>query len=331
MMVQTYTREYLLEKTSTRIGEQKLGEVITCSTDGSIDQLLQEIKGRFVLLGVPEDIGVRGNHGVSGTSSCWELILPAILNVQVNTFLDHTELALLGHLDVADLQERAQSATLDELRELCCEVDDRLETVIEQVIRAGAIPIVVGGGHNNSYGCIAGAHKALASAINCLNIDPHADFRPLEGRHSGNGFSYAFERGYLNRYSVYGLHESYNNSEMLKAFDGQDALNYITYERMLHAEHERDLFQEVINHMQGGNFGLEVDLDSIELMPVSAKTPSGFSLNEVRRMVHRAGQTGNCCYFHIAEGAPTKNTAWHVGKAISYLITDFIKSQQRND
>ncbi len=331
MMLQTYTREYLLEKTSTRQGEQKLGEVITCSGDGSLEQLLTDVKGRFVLVGVPEDIGVRGNHGVPGAASCWELVLPAILNVQVNSFLDHTKLVLLGHLEVADLQKRAKAASLNDLRELCYEVDKRLEAVIEQLIRAEAIPIVIGGGHNNSYGCLAGAHKALATAINCLNVDPHADFRPLEGRHSGNGFSYAFEHGHLNRYSVYGLHESYNNSKMLKAFDDQEALNYITFERILQAEPSHDLLQEAITHLQEGKYGLEIDLDSIELMPVSAKTPSGFRLNDVRRIVHRTGQTGRCCYLHIAEGAPKKDTAWHVGKAISYLITDFIKSQQRID
>ncbi len=33
--------------------------------------------------------------------------------------------------------------------------------------------------------------------INSINLDAHSDFRPAEGRHSGNGFRYAEEDGYL--------------------------------------------------------------------------------------------------------------------------------------
>jgi formiminoglutamase len=57
-------------------------------------------------------------------------------------------------------------------------------------------------GHNNAYGCIKGAAKGLYKAgiiplvqINAINLDAHADFRPLEGRHSGNAFRYADEDG----------------------------------------------------------------------------------------------------------------------------------------
>ena len=52
--------------------------------------------------------------------------------------------------------------------------------------------------------------------INILNIDAHADFRPLEGRHSGNGFSYAFREGFIKKYYAYGLHENYISNYFLK-------------------------------------------------------------------------------------------------------------------
>jgi arginase family enzyme len=38
--------------------------------------------------------------------------------------------------------------------------------------------------------------------INAINFDAHSDFRILEGRHSGNGFSYAYEEGFLKKYFV---------------------------------------------------------------------------------------------------------------------------------
>lgn len=59
-------------------------------------------------------------------------------------------------------------------------------------------PIAIGGGHNNAYPMLKGYSLAKKEKINAINCDPHADFRALEGRHSGNGFSYAVNDGYLD-------------------------------------------------------------------------------------------------------------------------------------
>jgi formiminoglutamase len=50
--------------------------------------------------------------------------------------------------------------------------------------------------------------------INAINFDAHSDFRILEGRHSGNGFSYAYEEGFLKNI-VFGLHENYTSKSVL--------------------------------------------------------------------------------------------------------------------
>jgi len=67
---------------------------------------------------------------------------------------------------------------------------------------------------NNAYPILKGTAGALGASkgINCVNCDPHADFRDLEGRHSGNGFSYAYADRFLSRYFIFGLHENYNPS-----------------------------------------------------------------------------------------------------------------------
>ena len=85
-----------------------------------------------------------------------------------------------------------------------------MQAVVERIRSGGAIPIVIGGGHNNSYGCLKGdSSSARKCNVNCLNIDAHSDLRALEGRHSGNGFSYAKEEGALGAYFMWGLQENY--------------------------------------------------------------------------------------------------------------------------
>jgi formiminoglutamase len=46
--------------------------------------------------------------------------------------------------------------------------------------------------------------------VNAINFDAHSTFI-LEGRHSGNGFSYAYEEGFLKNILFFGLHENYTS------------------------------------------------------------------------------------------------------------------------
>jgi formiminoglutamase len=65
--------------------------------------------------------------------------------------------------------------------------------------------------------------------VNAINFDAHSD-RILEGRHSGNGFSYAYEEGFLKKYFIFGLHEIYLKSvlDLIKKTD--DRVRYNTYD-----------------------------------------------------------------------------------------------------
>ena len=92
-----------------------------------------------------------------------------------------------------------------------------MTNLIFKIVSAGKTPIVIGGGHNNAYGNIKGTSLALNKPINVINFDAHTDFRALEGRHSGNGFSYAFQEGFLNNYFIFGIHENYSSKAVLNA------------------------------------------------------------------------------------------------------------------
>ena len=102
-----------------------------------------------------------------------------------------------------------ENDNVEALREATAAADATVQFVVERIRSGGAIPIVIGGGHNNSYGCLKGTAQAQGNAVNCLNIDAHSDLRALEGRHSGNGFSYAKEEGALGAYFMWGLQENY--------------------------------------------------------------------------------------------------------------------------
>jgi formiminoglutamase len=336
-MIKFYHKEELRSLIQSRQGETKLGESIKCLSDWDA---LNSHPARFVLIGIAEDIGIRANFGQPGAASNFEKFLPSLLNVQVNRFLDPQQLMLGGLLQFPELMTKAEALEpkkpqdLAILREMTAQIDEEVSAVIERIAKAGKIPIVVGGGHNNSYGLIKGVSKKLKKAIPVLNIDPHADYRQREGRHSGNGFSYARYEGFLDRYAVFGLHENYNNHEIIEQFHQHSYLYYLSFDQLLtFSTSERDrLFKDALRWLGPGSIGLELDLDAISGMPVSAYNSSGLSMRQTRLMIKTAAALSQPYYFHISEGSPAQAASaqqqQHLAKAITYLVTDFIKSYE---
>jgi formiminoglutamase len=215
--LKTYTWEEILQLTSCRPGETKLGEGM------EILQGTDEMAGsesRFVLLGICEDIGVRANLGTGGAHTAWQDALRSLVNVQFTEKLAHV--ALLGFLDFSKEMQLSKEldpkepADLKKLRELVQEVDEAVAETVSAIFAAGKKPILIGGGHNNSYPILKAFSGTRGGPVNVINLDAHADFRALEGRHSGNGFSYAFHENLLNKYAVIGLHENYNSYRMIR-------------------------------------------------------------------------------------------------------------------
>ncbi|MDF2436594.1 MAG: arginase family hydrolase, arginase/agmainase/formiminoglutamate hydrolase [Bacteroidota bacterium] len=219
MDLKIYSQQYISALTRKRSGETKLGENVKTINDLSE---LKNTSSKFVLLGLPEDIGVRANFGRGGAHTAWQPALTNILNIQSNDFFKGDELLVLGHIDFDDLMKQSENADVKQLRELTSKVDERVTETVRTIIAAGKIPVIIGGGHNNSYGNIKGAALGLKdrgsinkAEISVINSDAHTDFRAMEGRHSGNGFSYAFAEGFLSKYAVVGLHENYNSQNVL--------------------------------------------------------------------------------------------------------------------
>lgn len=328
-LVNIYDRNKLLSLTSLREGETKAGEKMEVLSGNDIS-FIAKSSARFVLLGIPEDIGIRANLGITGASKMWEKAIQKICNVQHNEFFDASSVLVLGEVELTDLMEQSQNASLEKLRELTSEIDNRVAPIIEQIIKSGKEAIVIGGGHNNSFPLLKGASKGLGRPMNCINIDPHCDLRKLEGRHSGNGFSYALKENYLDQYFVMGLHQNYNSQYLLDQFSQNKNLHYYSFENWLKGEIIwEECFEEIFEATGGKAFGFEFDLDSIIGFPSSAATPSGFTENDARIMVNHVALNFKTKYFHLAEGSPESipGKADLSAKLIAYLVTDYVKAR----
>ena len=316
-----YTQGDILDLVNQREGETKLGEKV--STVSSLAQL-GESSAKFVLLGIPEDIGVRANHGIGGTKTMWKAALKSLLNIQSNSFFPGEEILVLGHFEIQEPTDQSVRG----LRTKTAEIDALVGPVMEKIIAAGKIPLVIGGGHNNAAPLIAGTAAALNQPINVVNIDAHADLRNVnEGRHSGNGFSAALQQQNLNEYRVFGLHQNYVHQDFSSDVEANQQIKVAYFEELMMSEKSVPHSWTDFTADLPQPCGLEIDLDSIEGILSSATSASGFALNDIRKIL--LNNRFPFSYLHICEGAielADGRKDLTTGKTIAYLVSDFIKA-----
>jgi formiminoglutamase len=300
-----------------RAGETKLGERI--ATDW------QNPTVQYVLLGIEEDIGVRVNQGIGGTHTAWQSFLSAFANIQSTDLLRGDEIGIFGYFNFDDLKDDVRPETVEV-------IDNEVAAAIQQIVAFGKIPIVIGGGHNNAYPILKGCALAKKQAINAINLDAHADFRPKEGRHSGNGFRYAYEEGYLKKYAIIGLHQNYNAQSMINALRSNPDAWFCFWEEIFLEEKLtfKEAISTAISFTHHSPTGIELDIDSIENVLSSAMSSCGVSATQARQYVYAAAQHPNVAYLHLCEAATQlANGAQNpsTGKLLSYLVSDFVKGK----
>ena len=153
---------------------------------------------RVVLIGFPSDEGVRRNGGRPGAAQAPNAIREALYKLTPDA----------EHGLFTDLL--AQTADLGDVT-VTGDVEADQETLGETLapfLMGGVVPIILGGGHETSFGHFLG-YVGAQRDVEILNWDAHADVRPLKNgqAHSGSPFRQAIEHdsGRCLRYQVAGL------------------------------------------------------------------------------------------------------------------------------
>ncbi len=301
---------------NTRGGETKLSEKIKFGSACSQCQ--------YVILGISEDIGPQMNGGLPGANHGFTSVVQAIQSVQSNKFLDGGEIGILG-----EIKQTKEFTSASESIGWVEELDAFVFHILQQYVHVKQQLIVVGGGHNNAYPLLKFAQNSAKKKVQSINIDPHADCRATDFRHSGNPFSYAINEGVLENYAVFGLHESYNNAFIFKLLEDKNVY-FNTFEKFIDDEviwwiDWKNYYSELNKELP---IVLDIDLDAIQFSPSSALTPSGFTIEQTRKLIRSISSHQIIKIFHLPEGAPkTKEELRLYGKMVSYFVLDFIKGQ----
>jgi formiminoglutamase len=110
-LLKIYSEKDIASFIKKRAGESKFGEKI------NFVETLENLKNhpaKYVLLGIPEDIGVRANYGNAGTSKAWEAALGSLLNIQHNHLTNAENVILLGEIDCDTQMKQAEEISKEE-------------------------------------------------------------------------------------------------------------------------------------------------------------------------------------------------------------------------
>lgn len=328
-----------------RDGEVKLGQAVACLPQcNDYKACLTELYAagcKVAIVGVPESIGPRANLGRGGAEGGWNAFQSQFYNLQDTLELPIQDVLIVGAVNCDELMAEATALNannahdLTRLRELCSILDRRVQHVLKPLFATGYDVILIGGGHNNAYPLLTALHEVTGRSCGAVNLDPHADFRQREGRHSGNGFSYAYVEGALEHYHVVSLHEGKNSAASLK--DLNDAgFRYHSIHHLYEMEFIAAM-AEVANTAASWHapLGVEVDIDAIQFAPASAYNTTGVTPGQAYRFVSDLALLPEARYLHLAEAAPSCHPAGeeagiqHAGQLLSELVIAWLRGREK--
>jgi formiminoglutamase len=318
-------RHSLYDASTSQVEDTSVNFAQAIEVCESLDYL-EHVKAKYIIIGIPEDIGVRVNLGRAGASEAWNEFLKAFLSLQHTSLNDCSRFCVLGNIATGDLMLPSQGLNAmvhkerKQLSDLVKLLDERVFKTVSLIIAAGKIPVIIGGGHNNCYPLL----KAYGSftPIDCINIDAHTDLRPATGRHSGNGFSHAIQEGYLKNYYMLGIQENYMSQSMIDFIKQNQHIDYSPYN--LNSFQISYEVQQALSFIDQSNFCLEIDMDVVADFPSSAQSPVGYTLEKLRILIKEIlfQSISSPKYFHICEAAPRYGRDHQVGKALAAIVND---------
>jgi agmatinase len=189
---------------------------------------------------------------------------------------------------------------------------ERLAQRTEAAIRAGKVPVTLGGEHSLSFGAVMGVARALNQPIGIVQIDAHADLR---NAYQGEKHSHASvmhllaEEGIrLAQFGVRAFSTEEAQSRLKNHVFHVDAEELVTGN--IHAVDLPEDFPELVY------VSFDVDgLDPSQMPATGTPVPGGLGYYQALRLVEHALKGRKCVGFDVVELAPDGNAAWDVTAA----------------
>lgn len=293
------------------------------------DENIKPFEGKFAIgiLGFESDLGIQINKGRAGASTAPAGIRKSLSSLPCN-FPQEFKIYDCGNITT-------ESGSLRE-------VQTSLSIAVSRMIDLNLYPILLGGGHEISYGHYLGLYRKYATKdqnVGVINFDAHFDFRPydIDGPSSGTGFRQIYDLNIDNgteyHYLPIGI-QRHSNTVSLFNFADDNNIPYILA-KDIRNNGVTSTFETINSFLRKvDNIYLTVDADgfSSAFAPgVSAPQPLGLDPEDVITIIKYIVNTGKIVGFDIAEVSPRydhDNTTTSLASIIIYaFVTEMIRKR----
>jgi formiminoglutamase len=281
----------------------------------------------IALLGLPDDTGVKLNHGRPGAAEGPNAFRQALANYGANWDAAHQRALDVQVYDAGNVEPAAGAGEAALL-----ETHARVERAVAELHQISLLPICIGGGHDLSLPAITALARHATNPVGGINLDAHLDVRQTVG--SGMAFRRLSDSGHLEpkRFIEAGLGQFANDECDAKwliergahlVFDN-DLLNpQHSIEPRMIVEH---WLSTATNHGTHPAF-CSIDLDALNCAfapGVSAINPLGLEVRHAVTLAAAAGANLQVRHFDIMELSPPHDQNGHTARIAALLFLSFL-------
>ncbi|HWQ15882.1 MAG TPA: formimidoylglutamase [Roseiflexaceae bacterium] len=264
---------------------------------------------RAVILGCPQDEGVRRNRGRPGARRAPAEIRRCLYRMAAGP------LAPLGLFDLGDIAVQGDLEAIHELQ----------RAAVRQLVADGKRLVVLGGGNDISFPDCAGLADVVRDVL-ALNLDAHFDVRVDTPRNSGTPYRQLLEEGLLAPAAFYEVGAQPLASSPAYERYLRERGATIVWARALRAGVEPVLRAILARHAQPAVFwGLDMDVVRAADAPgVSAPNPLGIPGEELCRAAEIAGAEPRTRILEISEVNPDYDVDQRTARLAAAAVWTFL-------
>ncbi len=272
------------------------------------------------ILGFCSDEGVRRNKGRIGAFHAPEALRKVISNFPTQSQKAHLAIYDAGDCVCID-QHLAQA-------------QEKLAEKVALLLQANYYPMLLGGGHEITYGHFQGIRKAFPHAkIGIINFDAHFDIRPVEspiGATSGTGFWQIAQEEQDFHYLALGIQEN-SNTQYLFDLAEQYGVEYVLGSSFNYDERQIVLqkIQNFINKVDIFYLTICLDVFAAPFAPaVSALAYNGIAPDKIFQDFFKyILASPKLKSMDIAELNPTLDIDGRTARLAASFIFEYVKSR----
>lgn len=245
-------------------------------------------KSETVVLGLPQDEGVRRNKGRLGAKDAPDAIRACLYKMVTK-----------DDLRLFDLGNTLIQETLEATHELHREI-------VRQVLRDGKRLVILGGGNDTSYPDCSALAMETKGDILAFNIDAHFDVRADEIRNSGTPYRQLLEEGHIQPDKFFEIaYQPFANSQIYIDYLAENQIWAYDLSQV-RSVGIRMLLMRLLQRGDAIFWGLDMDVVRAADAPgVSAINPTGLTGDEFCEVARVAALDPRSRIFEITEVNPT--------------------------